>query len=157
MCDRCIEKCDHDCVSDKKIVDEVCTICRHVIRDSILMSAQEDLADSIEEDMKSRFPAYADAIGVRMGRARREIGIHAELPENLLKNVSPESLAIGEFFDWLRSKELFVCTRVGNGAYSALTGIEMDSLRQEFLGINSLSLSIERKAMDRMVRMEGDE
>ncbi len=156
MCDRCIEKCDHDCASDGKIVDEVCTICRHVIRDSILMSAQEDLADSIEEDMKSRFPAYADAIGVRMGRARKEIGIHAGLPENLLKNVSPESVTIEEFLGWLRSKDLFVCTRMGS-FYSALTGIEMESLRQEFLGINPLSLSIERKAMGRMVRVEGDE
>ena len=157
MCDRCIEKCDHDCISDKKIVDEVCTICRHVIRDSILMSAQEDLADSIEEDMKSRFPAYANAIGVRMGRTRREIGIHAGLPENVLKNVSPESVTVEEFLGWLRSKELFVCTSVGNGAYSALTGIEMESLRQEFLGINPLALAVERKAMNRMVRMEGDE
>ena len=156
MCDRCIEKCDHDCVTDGKIVDEVCTICRHVIRDSILMSAQEDLADTIEEDMKSRFPAYADAIGVRMSRARRAIGIHAGLPENVLKNVSPESVTVEEFIDWLRSKDLFVCTRMGS-VYSALTRIEMESLRQEFLGINPLALSVERKAMGRMIRMEGDE
>ncbi len=156
MCDRCLERCDHDCTADGKIIDDLCTICRHVIRDAILMAAQEDLAAGMEEDMKSRFPAYADAIGSRMEKARKDLGIHAGLPENILKNVSPESLAIGEFLDWLRTRGMFICTRM-SGFYSSLTEVETESLRHEFLGIDPLALSVERKTMDRMVRMEGDE